>query len=165
MVGIDCTPNRLCSLGDSSTLTFTSFIRPAKSAASSASTGLTMRHGPHQGAHRSTTTGTDACSAISAKVSSPASTIHGSGRWQLPQCGVPLAVAGTRFLRPQFGHVMTAPSAMGRASLSARGGLRAILITDCQFRFFQVDLDDRAIADVPGQQGAPDPRLDFPGDE
>ena len=103
-VGMDCTPKRCCSLGESSTLTFTSFRRPAMSVATCASAGLTMRHGPHQGAHRSTTTGTDARSATSAKVSSPASTIQGSGLWQWPQCGTPEAVAGTRFLRPQFGH-------------------------------------------------------------
>src|SRR5580700_6138852 len=105
-VGMDCTPKRCWSLGESSTLTFTSLRRPAMSVATCASAGLTMRHGPHQGAHRSTTTGTDARSATSAKVSSPASTIQGSGLWQLPQRGTPEAAAGTRFLRPQFGHRM-----------------------------------------------------------
>jgi hypothetical protein len=37
--------------------------------------------------------------------SSPASTIQGSGRWQLPQRGMPRAAAGTRFRRPQCGQV------------------------------------------------------------
>ncbi len=101
---MDCTPKRCCSLGESSTLTFTSFRRPAMSVATCASAGLTIRHGPHQGAHRSTTTGTDVRSATSAKVSSPASTIQGRGLWQLPQRGIPAAAAGTRFLGPQFGH-------------------------------------------------------------
>jgi hypothetical protein len=45
----------------------------------------------------STTTGIDAPSAISAKVSSLASAIQGSGWWQLPQRGTPVAAAGTRF--------------------------------------------------------------------
>ena len=44
-----------------------------------------------------------------ANVASPASTIHGSGRWQSPQRGVPAAAAGTRFLRPQFGQRITVP--------------------------------------------------------
>src|SRR3984885_6135088 len=104
-VGIACTPNRCCSRGASSTLTLTSLIFPAISVATFSKAGLTIRQGPHHGAHRSTTTGTDAASAISAKVSSPASAIHGSGLWQLPHCGCPDAAAGTRFLRPQFGHV------------------------------------------------------------
>jgi hypothetical protein len=45
-----------------------------------------------------------ALSAISAKSSSVASTIQGSGAPQLPQRGLPWAAAGTRFLRPQRGH-------------------------------------------------------------
>ena len=61
-----------------------------------------MRHGPHHGAHRSTTTGMDAASATSANVSSPASAIQGSGWWQLPQRGIPAAAAGTRLRRPQL---------------------------------------------------------------
>jgi hypothetical protein len=39
-------------------------------------------------------------------VSSPASTIHGSGRWQLPHRAVPAAAAGTRLRRPQPGHLV-----------------------------------------------------------
>jgi hypothetical protein len=91
-------------------------IFPTSSAASCASAGLTIRHGPHQGAHKSTSTGTDAFSASSAKLSSPASTIHGSGLWQLSHRGVPGAAAGTRFRRPQFGHV-TSSSAINKLAL------------------------------------------------
>jgi len=40
--------------------------------------GLTVRQGPHQGAHKSTTTGILAASATSPKVESSASAIHGS---------------------------------------------------------------------------------------
>src|SRR5262249_42419746 len=68
---------------------------------SCSSTGLTMRQGPHQGAHKSTMTGILAASATSAKVVSSASAIHGSGSWHLPQRGVPAAAAGTRFICPQ----------------------------------------------------------------
>ena len=56
-----------------------SLIRPGISPASCASAGLTIRHGPHQGAQKSTRTGMAAFSAISVKVASPASTIQGSG--------------------------------------------------------------------------------------
>jgi cysteine sulfinate desulfinase/cysteine desulfurase-like protein len=56
---------------------------------------IAARHGPHQGAHMSTTTGMTAASATSANVSSPATAIHGSGWWQLPHRGVPRAAAGT----------------------------------------------------------------------
>jgi hypothetical protein len=50
----------------------------------------------------SATTGMAAAWAASAKVSSPAAAIHGSGWWQLPHRGFPFAAAGTRFVRPQF---------------------------------------------------------------
>ena len=96
------TPNRSWIWGALSTLTLTSLTRPASVAATSSRAGLTMRHGPHHGAHRSTTTGRDAASATSANVSSPASAIQGSGWWQFPQRGMPAAAAGTRLRRPQL---------------------------------------------------------------
>jgi hypothetical protein len=71
-------------------------------AATSSRAGLTMRHGPHQGAHRSTTTGRDAAPATSGNVVSPASAVQGSGWWQLPQRGMPDAAAGTRLRCPQW---------------------------------------------------------------
>ena len=79
-VGIACTSKRFATRGDSSTLTFTSLTRPVRSLATWARAGLTMRHGPHHGAHRSTTTGSGAASATSANVSSSASASHGSVR-------------------------------------------------------------------------------------
>src|SRR4249920_217400 len=99
--------NRWESLGASSTLTLTSFTLPANSRDTCSSAGLTMRQGPHQGAHMSTTTGIVDCSTTSAKSSSPASTTHGSGAPQLPQRGLPTAELGTRFFRPQRSHVTT----------------------------------------------------------
>ena len=60
--------NRREICGEVSTLTLTSFTRPARSRASCSSAGLTARHGPHHGAHRSTMTGIVAASATSPKV-------------------------------------------------------------------------------------------------
>ncbi len=78
-VGMACAPNRWDTCGETSTFTLTSLTRPARSRASYSSTGLTMRQGPHQGAHKSTMTGILAASATSPKVVSSASAIHGSG--------------------------------------------------------------------------------------
>src|SRR5437763_15482653 len=86
-----------------STLTLTSFTRPANVRARFSRTGLTIRHGPHHGAHRSTMTGSFDRSATSAKSPSPASTTQGNASWQLAQRGVPVAAAGTRFFVPQWG--------------------------------------------------------------
>jgi hypothetical protein len=72
-------PNRREMCGEVSTFTLISFTRPARSWASYSSAGLTMRQGPHQGAHKSTMTGMLAASATSLKVASSASAIHGSG--------------------------------------------------------------------------------------
>ena len=87
-----------------------------------------MRQGPHQGAHRSTRTGTVDVSTAFMKVSSPASVVQGSGVLQLAQRGVPgPATAGTRFLRPHCGHdTMLADSALAdtlTASWAARMGV------------------------------------------
>jgi hypothetical protein len=104
-------------------LTLTSLIWPGFSPASWASAGETIRHGPHQGAQKSTSTGTAACSTTSANVASPASVIQGSGSWQLPQRGVPAATAGTRLRRPQLGHLVMS-SDMVLPAVSALGSLK-----------------------------------------
>jgi hypothetical protein len=104
-VGTARTAKRWDSTGAASTSTLTNFSCPACSWASCSSAGLTIRHGPHQLAHRSTRTGIDEFSAISANVSSRASTIHGSHWWHCAQRGLPAAAAGTRFFRPQWGQV------------------------------------------------------------
>src|SRR5262245_34545086 len=153
-VGIAWTAKRSDSFGASSTLTLTSLTSPARSVATCSSAGLTIRHGPHQGAHRSTSTGTAACSATSAKVSSPASAIHGSGLWQMPQRGVPEAAAGTRLVRPQFGHLI---------SREAMSGL--VLVGHCEFAFRVADPDDDAGLGIAAQQCASDKRLHFPCDK
>lgn len=72
--------------GASSAFSFTTFIVPANRAAVSATTGATIRHGPHQGAQTSTSTGSFESSTLR-KESSVASTIHGSAAWQEAQAG------------------------------------------------------------------------------
>ena len=64
-----------------------------------------MRQGPHQGAQKSTSTGTDA-TISSSKPPASVSTIHGSGAWQTLQRGLPSARGRTRFFVPQFRQVM-----------------------------------------------------------
>jgi hypothetical protein len=64
-----------------------------------------MRHGPHHGAQKSTSTGTDEVISCS-NVSAPASTIHGSSVSQALQRGTPDGLARTRFFVPQLGQVM-----------------------------------------------------------
>lgn len=98
---------RRASPGLASTSTFTSLIRPARSVASCSRAGLTMRQGPHQVAHRSTSTGTGDRSATSPKSASPASVIHGRCSWQFPHLGRPSPTAGTRLRFPQCGQVTT----------------------------------------------------------
>ena len=55
--GIERTLNAAESSWFSSEFTLTSFTRPANCAATFSSTGVSDRHGPHQGAQKSTTTG------------------------------------------------------------------------------------------------------------
>ena len=99
--------NRRPSAGARSTSTLTSLITPVRSVASCSSAGLTMRHGPHQVAQKSTSTGIDARSATAAKSLSAASAIHGSECRQLPHRGTPSATDGTRLRLPQCGQVTT----------------------------------------------------------
>ena len=120
-VGIDWIPNRCWRPGALSTLTLTSLSLPGASAASCSSAGLTVRHGPHHGAQKSTSTGTDAPCTRSAKFASPASTTHGSAAWQLPHFVVPAASPRTRLRRPQLGHLVIS-SAMFLPSRLARAG-------------------------------------------
>ena len=93
--------NRRESAGFSSTLTLTTFSRPANSRDSSSRIGPTNRHGPHHGAHRSTTTATDDRASMS-KVASVALTSHGSGLPHEPQCGAPRSLGLIVLRVPQF---------------------------------------------------------------
>ena len=74
--------------------------------------GDTMRHGPHQGAQKSTMTGSELCSTTAGKSDSPLSVNQGKVAPQLPQCGMPLAAGRTRFILPQFGQRIRAGSFM-----------------------------------------------------
>ena len=55
--GIERMPNAWLSSWLSSELIFTSFTRPSNDPVTLSSTGESARHGPHQGAQKSTTTG------------------------------------------------------------------------------------------------------------
>ena len=99
------TAKRADTPGASSTLTLTTFSEPASSPAARATPGAMVRQGPHQGAQRSTSTGSLVVTAAS-KSSSPAATSHGRSRWHEPQRGVPDAATGTRFLVPHDGQAV-----------------------------------------------------------
>src|SRR5262245_7447522 len=62
--------NARCSAGFASMSTFTTSTEPSYFSASRASSGATMRHGPHHSAQKSTTTGRSAFSTSSSNVAS-----------------------------------------------------------------------------------------------
>jgi hypothetical protein len=64
-----------------------------------------MRQGPHHGAHKSTTTGTDDADSA-AKEAESASTSHGSIALQRAQRGAPRSIGPTRFRAPQLAQLM-----------------------------------------------------------
>jgi hypothetical protein len=108
-----CTPKRCWILGELSTLTFTSFTRPASSAATCTSAGLTMRHGPHHGAHRSTMTGTDAgLGYLGERV---VAGVGGPGQRLMAVAAARDACRGRRdpVLAPAFGHLISSADIAG----------------------------------------------------
>src|SRR3954453_13726455 len=113
--------------GAASMFSFTTFRRPACSRPRSSTAGVTIRHGAHHGAQKSTSTGTVASIAAS-KSSAETSTIHGSASWQLPQRGVPPAATGRRFFFPQFGQVTICASAIVNGSRPKRGGVQPAFV-------------------------------------
>jgi len=58
-VGMERMPYSVATPGDSSVLSLTALILPSYSPANSSIKGAIMRQGPHQGAQKSTRTGTD----------------------------------------------------------------------------------------------------------
>src|SRR6185436_8315841 len=78
-----------------------------------------MRHGPHQAAQKSTSTGSEESTALS-NVDASASTIQGRGEWQKPQRGAPAAPTGRRLRLPQFVQEMTSARVM---TAGARGAV------------------------------------------
>src|SRR4029077_14567194 len=101
----------------SSTFTLTILRRPAWSRASSSRIGLTNRHGPHQGAHRSTTT-VGAAFVSTSNVVSLASTTQGRGLPHVPQWGAPRSAGALGFLAPQSAQVRRE---IGRGSVTGTG--------------------------------------------
>src|SRR5215217_5694698 len=104
-VGMPRTPRRSATRGASSTLTLTTFRRPASSCAACSTPGATTRQGPHHGAHRSTSTGRLAAVTTCSKSPSPAEVSQGRAVWQAAHRATPLAAAGRRLRLPQLGHV------------------------------------------------------------
>src|ERR687888_575749 len=90
--------------GASSTLSLTTFRWPALACARRSIAGETMRHGPHHGAQKSTTTGTDALVSVANDWRS-AATNHGSFVPHAAHWGTPSAVGRTRLRLPQLGQV------------------------------------------------------------
>jgi hypothetical protein len=72
--------------------------------------GIIIRHGPHQGAQQSTTTGTAEFRTSFAKLASvtvigEAESVTGKGVEHLPQIGLcDCALSSTLFFAPHFGH-------------------------------------------------------------
>lgn len=77
-------------------------------------------------------------------MSSLALTIHGIARWQLLHRGVPDDAAGTRFLRPQFGHLT-------RSSAIARRLASRVLVADDQFGRCVIDLYHSVVLRITAQ--------------
>jgi len=73
--------------------------------------GIIIRHGPHQGAQQSTTTGTAEFRTSFAKLASvtvigEAASVTGNGVEHLPQMGLRASArSSTRFFAPHRGHV------------------------------------------------------------
>src|SRR4051812_4382811 len=117
--------------GAESTSSLTTFRSPASARPRRSTIGLTIRHGPHHAAQKSTSTGI-AASIAASKLLESAFTIHGSTVWQTLQRGTPDAATGTRLRVRQLVQAMIAtsaipsPSAAGRALLEL--GLLAALV-------------------------------------
>src|SRR3981081_2522692 len=103
-------PKRCERFGALSVLTLTSLTLPGMSLAICSTTGETTRHGPHQGAQKSTSTGSVLCCTTVENAASPLSVSHGNVAPHEPQCGTPLAAARTRFILPQLGQRISGAS-------------------------------------------------------
>ena len=88
--------------------TFSTTARPAMFLAVRSTSGAARRHGPHQAAQKSTSTGTDAELVTESKRSASASigsATGGSGALHCPHCPVSARCSGgTRFFVWQDGH-------------------------------------------------------------
>ena len=109
MVGMLRASWRMASCWFSSTLTLTTFNRPASSRESSSRIGPTNRHGPHQGAQRSTTT----VGAARVSSSNVPRRRHQPGQW-LAACAAMRRAARAR-RDPVRGPAVRAPEDRDRA--------------------------------------------------
>src|SRR5882672_1538836 len=101
------TPNRLPRSGCSSVLIFTTFTLPARSLATFSTAGATIRHGPHQGAQNSASTGRGLGSPLAWKSALVSAASHGSGEPHFAHWGTPAAAVWSRFFCPHVGQVTT----------------------------------------------------------
>src|SRR5262245_64184827 len=112
IVGIERMRKRSPSSGNASVLTLTTTKRPAFDAATFASSGATIRQGPHHGAQKSTTTGSPALLTRASKTASLGTSMgsDGGGKAVLhrPQ-RASRPENGRRFRWPQEGHVVMKP--------------------------------------------------------
>ena len=161
--------NRAEVCGFSSTFCLATRTRPAISAASWSTTGAIMRQGPHQGAHKSSNTGSGDCSTSAVNVAS----VIVSGFCptinevlQRPHTGSsPAAIfsCGTRFFAPHEGHWMTWASGMilihpsgrppgdrGRREKPARGRPDGLPSHGCKCSAIPVAADGRGRSIING---------------
>lgn len=141
------TSNRAAVAGFSSMFSLPNRTRPAIRAASSSTIGAIIRHGAHQAAQRSSTTGTGDRSTSAANVASVTvmgATEAGNGVLHRPQRGVlPCSsrARGTRFSVPHPGHATSTVSPdvegmdqaasatedTGRKGMCVRAAIRKVL--------------------------------------
>ena len=74
-----------------------------------------------------------------------------------------MATAGTRFFRPQCGHVITFVDMLTSSGVVVTDA--RIVVADAEFAVDHSDTDDRTVLNVAGEQGAPDAGLHLAGDE
>src|SRR2546428_14168668 len=106
-VGMPRMPNLSCSPGSRSVLTLTAFNLPASSLDKRSTAGATIRHGPHQGAQKSMSTGIGLFSTTALKSDPPLSVSQGRAAPHFGQWGTPSAADRIRVFCPHLGHVTT----------------------------------------------------------
>jgi len=100
--------------GFASVSTFRTNARPARLFAALAISGATIRHGPHQAAQKSTSTGTDEADVTESKISAVGTSIGvdgwGIAVWHLPHfVGRSSESKRSRFVVPHDGHFINTP--------------------------------------------------------
>ena len=106
--------NRADNSGFASVSTFNTSARPATFFATLATSGATIRHGPHHAAQKSTINGTDEAELIESKISALGTSIgvDGCGKavWHLPHFVARSSESKrSRFVVPHDGHFINTP--------------------------------------------------------